>query len=555
MEDLKELLGEWSNKTLADLFDQAIMKYNEEEAMVFKEERITYGEMGRRVANFTKGLLKLGIKKGDKVGIWLSNRPEWAIAEFAVAKVGAVMVPLSTRFRAFDVEYILKQSDSTTLIMTDFFLKNNYLEVIQEICPELRSTKPGELKSKRLPLLRNIVSLSEKQYPGMFKFQDLMKEGSDPSTDSLLKKIQISLKSSDVINIPYTSGTTGFPKGVMTTHEQYLGEIIAFRDRLTVKERDRFLAAPPFFANFGNYFGILLPTLVGGCSVPVEFFDPEECLRLIEKEKITHFTGTPTMYLDILNHPNFTKYNLSSLRTGMTGASPASVQMINDVRSKMGIKTICNGYGMTENSGATTMTCGADSAEIMAKTTGKPLPGVEIKIVDLKTKNDLPKNQIGELCTRGWIVMKGYYKMDDETGKCFDESGWFHTTDLGYIEDEDNFVITGRIKDMFISGGTNVYPAEVENFLYTFPKIHQVAVVGVPDERMGERGMAFIILKEGQTSSEKEILDFCKDKIANYKIPKYVKFVNEIPMAGVGKVQKFKLQESALDELRKRKIG
>ena len=555
MKDLKELLGEWATKTLGDLLDQTVTKYSKEEAVVFNEERITYREMDRRVADFSKGLLTLGIKKGDKVGIWLSNRPEWAIAEFAVAKIGAVIVPLSTRFRAFDIEYILKQSDSTTLIMTDFFLKSNYLEVIKEICPELRSAKPGELNSKRLPSLINVICLSKKEHPGMFSFQEIMEKGGDPSLDAPLKKIRSTLRSSDIINIPYTSGTTGFPKGVMTTHEQYLGEIIAFRDRLTIKEKDRFLAAPPFFANFGNYFGILLPTLMGGCSIPVEFFAPEECLRLIEKEKITHFTGTPTMYSDILNHPNFAKYNLSSLRTGMTGASPASVQMINDVRSKMGVKTICNGYGMTENSGATTMTCGTDSAEVMAKTTGRPFPGVEIKIVDLKTKRDLPKNQIGELCTRGWIVMKGYYKMPDETEKCFDESGWFHTTDLGYIDDEDNFVITGRIKDMFISGGTNVYPAEVENFLYTFPKIQQVAVVGVPDERMGERGMAFIILKEGQTSNEKEILDFCKDKIANYKIPKYVKFVNEIPMAGVGKVQKFKLQESAFEELKKRKMG
>jgi len=555
MKDLKGLLGEWADKTLTDLFDRTVTKYGREEAMVFNEKRMTYHEMGRRVTDFAKGLLKLGVKKGDKIGIWLSNRPEWAIAEFAVAKVGAVMVPLSTRFRAFDIEYILKQSDSTTLIMIDFFLKNNYLEVIDEICPELRSAKPGELKSKKLPLLRNIICLTEKQCPGMFKFQDLMEGENDPLLDSLLKKMQASLISSDVINIPYTSGTTGFPKGVMTTHEQYLGEILVFRDRLTISEKDRFLALPPFFANFGNYFGILLPVLVGGCSAPVEFFDPEECLRLIEKEKITHFTGTPTMYLDILNHPKFTKYNLSSLRTGMTGASPASVQMIEDVRSKMGIKTLCNGYGMTENSGATTMTCGADSAEVMAQTTGKPLPGVEIKVVDLKTNGDLPKNRVGELCTRGWIVMKGYYKMGDETAKCFDENGWFHTTDLGYIDDEDNFVITGRIKDMFISGGTNVYPAEVENFLYTFPKIHQVAVVGVPDERMGERGMAFVILKESQTCSEKEVLDFCKDKIANYKIPKYIKFVNEIPMAGVGKVQKFKLQESALEELQNRKMG
>jgi fatty-acyl-CoA synthase len=252
MRDLKGLLGEWTDKTLADLFDQAVTKYGREEAMVFNEKRITYHEMGRRVTDFAKGLLKLGVKKGDKIGIWLSNRPEWAIAEFAVAKVGAVMVPLSTRFRAFDIEYILKQSDSTTLIMTDFFLKNNYLEVIDEICPELRSAKPGELKSKKLPLLRNVICLTEKQYPGMFKFQDLMEGENDPLLDSLLKKMQSSLISSDVINIPYTSGTTGFPKGVMTTHEQYLGEILVFRDRLTISEKDRFLALPPFFANFGN---------------------------------------------------------------------------------------------------------------------------------------------------------------------------------------------------------------------------------------------------------------------------------------------------------------
>jgi fatty-acyl-CoA synthase len=555
MEGFEELLGEWANKTLADLFDQAVTKYGQEELMIFKEERITYYEMGQRVENFAKGLIKLGIKKGDKVGIWLSNGPEWLITEFAVTKIGAVMVPLSTRFMAFDLEYILKQSDSTTLIMMDFFLKNSYLQVLEEICPEVKIAKPGELKSGKLPFLRNVICLSEKTYVGMFNFQDVMKEGRDLSLNGLLIKAQSSLKSSDIINIPYTSGTTGFPKGVMTTHEQYLGEISIVRDRLTIAEKDRFLAPAPFFANFGNYFGILLPTMVGGCSIPLEVFEPEECLRLIEREKVTHFSGTPTMYLDVLNHPNFTKYNLSSLRTGITGASPASVQMINDVRSKMGIKTICNGYGMTENSACTTMTSSTDSIEVMANTTGKPFPGVEIKIVDPKAKRDLPRNQVGELCTRGWIVMKGYYKMPDETAKCFDEEGWFHTTDLGYIDDEGNFVITGRLKDMFISGGTNVYPAEVENFLYTFPKIKQVAVVGVPDERMGERGMAFIVLKEGQKSGEKEVVDFCKGKIANYKIPKYVKFIDGMPITGVGKVQKFKLQEIALEELKKRKAG
>jgi fatty-acyl-CoA synthase len=553
MSELKELLGEWGNSTLADLLDRAVTSYGDKDAWVFKGDRVTYAELGRKSADLAKGLITVGIKKGDKVGIWLSNRPEWAVSEFAVARIGAVMVPLSTRFKAFDLEYILKQSDATTLILVDRFLKNDYIQVIEEICPELHLGRPGELRSKRAPLLRNVICLSEKSYPGMFNFGDLIEKGRDSSMDAVLAGIRSSLKPDDIINIPYTSGTTGFPKGVMTTHEQCLGEIVAYRPRLTLEEGDRFLALPPFFANFGNYFGILLPTLVGGCSVPVEFFDPEECLRLIQTERITHFTGTPTMYMDLLNHPKFAHYNVRSLRTGMTGAAPASVQMIHEVHSKMGIRTICNGYGMTENSGATTMTGGEDSAEVMSKTTGKPLPGVEIKIVDLNTKRDLPRNQIGELCTRGWNVMKGYYKMPDETAVCFDEQGWFHTTDLGYLDDEDNFVITGRIKDMFISGGTNVYPAEVENFLYTFPKIQQAAVVGVPDERMGERGMAFVILKEGQTSSEKEILDFCKDRIANYKIPKYVTFITELPMAGVGKVQKFKLREQAIEELRKRR--
>jgi fatty-acyl-CoA synthase len=261
------------------------------------------------------------------------------------------------------------------------------------------------------------------------------------------------------------------------------------------------------------------------------------------------------MYQDILGHARFSEYDVSSLRTGMTGAAPASVQMIQDVRSKMGIQIICNGYGMTENSGATTMTCASDALQVLANTTGKPFPDVQIRIIDTKTNEPLPSGSIGELCVKGWIVMKGYYKMPEETQKCFDSEGWFHTGDLGYLDEGGNFCITGRHKDMFISGGQNVYPTEIENFLYSFPKIKLVAVVDVSDDRLGEVGFAFVVLKEGEVSSEEEIKNYCREQIANYKVPKYVKFIHDIPLAGVGKIQKFKLAEEAKEEVQRRKLG
>lgn len=546
-------LGEWEGRNLADLIDFAMERYPENEAVVFGDQRLTYRELGSKIDALAMGLLNLGIGKGDKVGIWLSNRPEWLIFEFAIIKIGAVMVPLSTRFKAYDLAYIIKQSDANSLVMMDRFLKIDYVQMILELIPEISDTEPGRLVSKDFPMLKNIICIGEKEYEGFFSLEQLMEERSDADLEDKLKERRASLHAEDVVNLPYTSGTTGFPKGVLTNHLQYIGETLVFRDRLQIREGDRFLASAPFFANFGNYFGILLPVMVGGCTVPLAYYDPEECLRAIEKETCTHFTGTPTIYLDILNHPKLNDYDISSLRTGMTGAAPASVQMVNDVRAKMGIQILCNGYGMTENSGATTMTSGSDSPEIMASTTGQPFPDVEIKIVGPDTAETLPVGEIGELCSKGWIVMKGYYKMPEETEKCFDSDGWFHTGDLGYLDEQGNFCITGRLKDMFISGGTNVYPTEIENFLYSFPKIKQVALIGVPDERMGEVGFAFIVLKEGQESSEEEIKGYCKARIANYKIPRYVTFVEDIPVAGVGKIQKFKLEEEAKKELVKRR--
>lgn len=548
-----EWFKEYNGKTLCDLWDSACKNYGENEFIVDGGKRTTYQEMDDIINRFARGLMSLGIQKNDKVAIWMPNSINWALVEFAVIKIGAVMVPLSTRFRSYDLEYILKQSDSVALIMMPRLGKIDFHRVILDVCPELQNVDPGGLSSGKLPCLRNVILFGKETKPGCFTTADIMKLGKNISIDEIDQR-KSEVRPGDVVNIPYTSGTTGFPKGVMLTHEQYLGQTVCFRERLGIREGDRFIAIAPFFANFGNYFGILLPTMVGGCSVMIGAYNPALAIKLIEEEKITHFSGTPTMYLDLLNHNNFSVSGMSSLRTAMTGASPAPVKMVKDVYSQMGVEVLCNGYGMTENSGCTTMTARGDEPEVLSATTGKPLPGVSICIKNPDTGGKVKPHQVGELCTKGWVVMKGYYKMKKQTEDCFDSDGWFHTGDLGMLDDQGNFIITGRLKEMFISGGFNVYPAEVEDFLYTMPGIGHVAVVGVPDKRMGEVGMAFVIRKSGYSIDEEEIISYCKGRIAGYKVPRYAVFVDEMPMAGVGKIQKFVLYKKALEELKKRGI-
>jgi len=549
----KEWLKEWEGKTLSEMWDNTCDRYGDDDFIVAGDRRISYGEMNELVMRFSRGLISLGINKGDKVAIWMPNNPNWAIAQFSVIKAGAIIVPLSTRFKSYDLEYILRQSEAVALLMASSLGKIDFYKIILDICPELEMSKPGELHTEKLPFLKNIVVFDGDPRPGCFSSDEIILPG-DETSDEELRRRTSNLSPGDVVNIPYTSGTTGFPKGVMTTHEQYLGQTVCFRESLGIREKDRFVAIAPFFANFGNYFGILLPAMVGGCSLMIEAYDPTLTLKLIEKEKATNFSGTPTMYLDMLNHPDFSKTNVSSLRTAMTGAAPAPVQMVKDVYNMMGVEVLCNGYGMTENSGCTTMTRKGDTPEVLAETTGQPLPGVSICIQDPNTNEKLKPGQVGELCTKGWIVMKGYYKMEKETTESFDDEGWFHTGDLGMLDEQGNFVITGRLKEMFISGGFNVYPAEIENFLYSMDGIGQVAVVGVPDKRMGEVGMAFVVAKPDVPISEERIVSFCKGRIASYKIPRYALFLNELPLAGVGKVQKFVLYEKGLEELKKRGI-
>ena len=529
--------------TLGGLIDRAADKYGKSEAIVFEGQRLTYEELHKQVDNLAKGLLKLGISKGDKIALWMSNCPEWEVCEYAIFKAGGVMIPLNTRFKLEELAYILGQSDATTLIMGDRFLGIDFMEMIYELIPQLKDTPEGQLDVTRFPHLKNIICKSGKTYKGIFAFDELLDSGNALDDEALAERERM-IKGEDVVCIPYTSGTTGFPKGVMTTHAQYLKEVNDIAGRLTIKEDDRFCTTTPFSFNFGNFFGPLMATMLGGCVVPLDYFDPEKVLEVVEKERCTNIMGTPTIYIEILRHPKFDRHNLTSLRTGVIGAAPSPVQLIEDIIAQMGVRGLVAAYGMTENSGATTVTTVGDPPEVIATTVGRPLPDVEIKIVDPETGRELEREQQGELCTRGYLVLKGYYKMAEETAKVIDDDGWFHTEDLGIITKEGNLKITGRLKDMFISGGTNVYHAEVENFLFKHPKVKQVSVVGVQDSKMGEVGMAFIILKQGEKSSPEEIIEFCKGKIANYKVPKHVEFVEEFPLTAMGKVQKFKLKET-----------
>lgn len=535
--------------TLAKIIDRVAAKYPKNLAIISGKQRIDYETLMDRVNSLANALLKMGVKKGDKVAIWMSNIPEWVYAHFACIKIGAPLVPLNTRYRTHEVEYILRQSDTTTLFMMDYFIKADYAAMIYELLPELKESKPGELKSKKLPLLKRVIMRSDKSYPGMLEFNKVLESGKDYASTGAVKKAQEKVKPEDTYIIPFTSGTTGFPKGVVTTHYQYCRIMEAVSNRFQMEEKDRILVVSPFSHNMGNMTGMLLGACNGAAIVPMEQFDPGEALRLIEEEGVTKFTGSPTMYIMMLDHPDFPKRRIG-IKAAVIGGADVSPELVKTIMTKMGIKDLINAYGLTENTGVSTMTQPGDPPEVIAYTAGKLIfPDCELKILDPDTGKEVPRGTQGEICSKGFFVMKEYYKMPEETKKAFNKDGWFRTGDLGVMDEKGYIKITGRLKDMFITGGINAYPAEIENFLMTNPKISMVAVVGVPDRRLGEVGMAFIKLKEGQTATEEEIIKFAREKMANYKAPKYVKFVTDFPMTPTGKIQKFILKEQAIKEL------
>ncbi|MEE9400832.1 MAG: AMP-binding protein, partial [Dehalococcoidia bacterium] len=532
--------------TLGVILDKVGARYPKQEAIVSGEQRITYETLMHRVDSMANALLKMGVNKGDKVAIWMSNIPEWVYVHFACLRIGAPVVPLSTRYKVHELEYILRQSDSTTLFMMDHFLKVDYTPMIYELCPELKECQPGDLRCERLPLLKRVVIVGEQSYPGMLDYNQVLKSGEGYASSAELKKAQEAVEPKDVYIIPFTSGTTGFPKGVVTTHYQYMRIMSAVSARFQMTEEDRILVVSPFSHNMGNMTGMLLGGCNGACILPMESFDPGEALRLIDEEKASKFTGSPTMYIMMLDHADFPRRDTTSIKAAVIGGADVSPDLVRTIMDKMGIKDLISAFGLTENTGVSTMSQPGDPPEVVANTAGKLIfDDCDLKVLDPETGAEVPRGTQGEFCSRGFYVMKEYYRLPEETKKAFNKDGWFRTGDLGTMDEKGYIKITGRLKDMFITGGVNAYPAEIESFLMTHPKISMVAVTGVPDRRMGEVAIAFVKLKEGETATEEEIISFARGKMANYKAPKYVKFVDDFPMTATGKIQKFALKETA----------
>ncbi len=538
------------NQTLGDFLDEISAKYPDNDGLIYPQRnlRYSYQQFNEVCRQAAKGFLKMGIRPGDHIAIWATNYPEWVITMFAAAKMGAVLVTVNTNYKIFEAEYLLKQSDTMTLVMINGLKDTNYVEIINELCPELKNSKPGEMKCERLPYLKNVIYLDDDTPEGMFHWNDVIEMGKQVP-DEELDKIQRSIKKDDVVNMQYTSGTTGFPKGVMLTHHNILNNGYYIGECMKFTHKDRLCINVPFFHCFGCVLAVMACVTHGTTMVPVDVYSPTKVLRTIQEEKCTAVHGVPTMYIFMLEHPDFKKYDLSSLRTGIMAGSPCPIKVMRQVIDEMGMKEIPISYGQTEASPVVTMTTTDDSIEKRVSTVGKKMPGAEVKITDPETGETLPQGQKGEFCCRGYFVMKGYYKMEEATKAVIDEDGWLHTGDLA-IEDEDGYyIIDGRIKDMIIRGGENIYPREIEELYYTNPKIKDVQVVGVPSEEFGEEVMAFIVLKEDETMDEEEAKNFVRQNMARHKVPSYVAFIDQLPMTASGKIQKFKLRDMALDIL------
>lgn len=522
------------------------------DALVYPDRglRLSYRQFNAECRKVARALMSLGIQKGDHVAIWASNVPEWVTAQFATGKMGAVLVTVNINYRKTELEYLLRQSDSSTLILMESYKDASYIDMLYELAPELRSLRSGQpLRCKALPKLRNVIVISGQPHAGMLAWKDMVAR-SEAVTDEALDSRMNSLHHDEVINMQYTSGTTGFPKGVMLTHSNIINNAASIGACMELSNKDRMCIPVPFFHCFGCVLGTLTCVAAGATMVPVQEFKVRHVLKAVEQEKCTALHGVPSMFIAELNDPDFPSYDLSSLRTGIMAGSPCPIEVMKAVVEKMGAREITIAYGQTESSPVITQTRTHDELELRVSTVGCALPGVEVRIVDPETHMETPRGVQGELCTRGYLVMKGYYKNPQATSKVIDGQGWLYTGDLAVLDENGYCRITGRLTDMIIRNGENVYPREVEEFLYHHPKILDVQVVGVPDAKSGEEVMAWVRLKDGESATAKEIREYCHGKISRYKIPRYVTFCNEYPMTASGKVQKYKLRERALEVLK-----
>ena len=541
--------------TVGGILEKYVAEDPDHEFMIYPDRglRFTYKEFDERVNIFAKGLLSIGVTKGSKVGVWAKNVPDWMTFMFATAKIGAVLVTVNTNYKNAELEYIMKNADIHTMCMVNGYRDSDYVQILYDLVPELKTTQRGKLRSEKFPELRNVVYIGQEKLRGMYNTSELMKLGTLVGDDEL-ERAKSRVDCHDEINMQYTSGTTGFPKGVMLTSHNILNNGLTIGDRMHFTAADRLLICVPLFHCFGCVLGVCSVITHGLTMVMVEDFDPLKVLASVHRERCTALHGVPTMFIAELHHPMFDMFDLSSLRTGIMAGAPCPIETMKQVMDKMYCKEIISVYGLTETSPGMTASATTDSMEIRATTVGRAFPNVEVKVLDPQTNEECPPGTPGEMCCKGYNIMKGYYKNPEATAAIIDENGFLHSGDLGVMDENGYFRITGRIKEMIIRGGENIYPREIENFLYKMPQIEAIEVAGIPSPKYGEQVGAFIKIKEGCTLTEEEVKLYCRGQIARYKIPKYIFFVEGYPMTASGKIQKYRLKDIGLDLLKEKGI-
>jgi fatty-acyl-CoA synthase len=537
--------------TFGQVLAETVRRHGDREAMVFPQlgRRWTWRQFSADVDETARGLVALGIQRGEHIAIWATNVPEWVLLQFAAARIGAVLVNINPAYRPYELDYVLKQSDSVALFLVDQFKSSDYFSMLAEICPEIAQAKDGRINSPRFPKLRTVIALKGKPPAGIPLWQAMVAAGEKVPRQQL-DDLGRQLKPGDAINIQYTSGTTGFPKAATLSHRNLLLNAFYIGECQRLSEQDRICIPVPFYHCFGCVLGTLACAVYGSAMIiPAEYFQAGPTLDAIERERATSLYGVPTMFIAQLQDPSLPSRKIKTLRTGIMAGAPCPIEVMRQLGDKLGATEMTIAYGQTEASPVVTQTRTDDPIELRVETVGRATPGIEVKIIDPATGQSLGDNEQGEFCCRGHAVMIGYYNNPEATAAAIDKEGWLHTGDLAVRLPNGYYKITGRLKDMVIRGGENIYPREVEEFLFTHPAVEQAAVVGVPDVKYGEELCVWIKLKAGQQTTADAIRDFCRAKLAHYKVPRYVKFVESFPQTVTGKIQKFKIRDLMKEEL------
>ncbi|MCL2023522.1 MAG: AMP-binding protein [Oscillospiraceae bacterium] len=542
---------EFLTRTLGEQIAYMAKKYPDDVMVNYTDRKYsrTWKQFNGECEIIARGFMALGLKKGSHISIWATNVPCWLLTFFGTAKMGGVLITVNTSFKSFEIEYQLKQSDTDCLVMIDGFKGTSYIDIMNELVPEIKHCKPGKLKSAKFPRLKSVVYAGEGECPvGMLPWENLYNMGEKFDKDAF-ENVRDSLDCHEIVNIQYTSGTTGFPKGVMLTHYNILNNGLTIGDGMAFTNEDKLCITVPFFHCFGMVLALMACITHGTSFVPIDIFNPKKVMDALISEKCTAVHGVPTMFIAMLEHPDFDSYDFSNMRTGIMAGSPCPIKTMREVNTKMHMPEVVIVFGQTESSPGATMTSVDDSEEHRCATVGRAFPGVECKIVDPATNKTLSPGEIGEFCARGYNIMRGYYNMPEATAKAIDEDGWLHFGDLATVDEDGYYKITGRIKDMVIRGGENIYPLELEECLYRHTQVRDVQVIGVPSKKYGEEICACVILKEGETRrcSEEDIIEYYRKHVAFFKIPRYVWFMDSFPMTPSGKIQKMILRERAVE--------